>query len=71
MEKEKLIRLSLDLTPEMYEVVNKLAIDAGTNKSDVLRRAIGLYKVSKEGEKEGKFTALVKEGKIDTRLVGI
>lgn len=71
MAGEKMIRMSLDLTPEMKEVVDSLAEAAGTNHSELLRRAISLMKAVKEGERRGETPALVKDNQIVARIVGI
>jgi hypothetical protein len=65
------IRLSLDVTPEMKDLLDRLADRAGSTQADVLRRAIGLYATVKEGEaNEEGSPALVKDGKVVVRLVG-
>ncbi|MHC9544599.1 MAG: ribbon-helix-helix protein, CopG family [Vulcanimicrobiota bacterium] len=71
MAGEKMIRMSLDLTPEMKESVDSLAAAAGINNSELLRRAISLMKAVKEGEKRGESPALVKDNQIVARIVGI
>lgn len=66
----KKIRLSLDLTPDFKAILEKLADTGGTDQGEVIRRAILVFKAIKEGEKNGEFPALVKDGKIVARLVG-
>lgn len=71
MAGEKMIRISLDLTPDMKDTVDSLATAAGINNSELLRRAISLMKAVKEGEKRGESPALVKDNQIVARIVGI
>ena len=65
----KKIRLSLDLTPDMKALLEKLASDMGTNQGEIIRRAVILFKAIKDREKKGESPALVKDGKIVVRLV--
>lgn len=65
------IRVSLDLTSEMKQIVDDLARNAGVSQAELLRRAIGLMKVVKEGEKRGEAVALVKDDQVVARLVGL
>jgi hypothetical protein len=71
MAKSNVIRLSLDLTPEMKQIVDTLAEISGITQSEVLRRSIGLLKLAKEGEKKGESLALVKNDRVVAKLVGI
>lgn len=66
------IRLSLDVTPEMKAIIEGLAESSGQSQAEVLRKAVGLLKAAKDAEPRGLDVALVdKEGKLDTRLVGV
>lgn len=69
--KEK-IRVSLDLTPEMKEVIDDLADRDGTSQAVLLRKAIAVLKTLKDAEREGKTPALIdtKSGDV-SRLIGI
>jgi hypothetical protein len=66
----KKIRLSLDVTEDMYDIIEGLGEAQGISKGEVLRRAIALFKAVKEAEKRGESAALVKGQKIAARLVG-
>lgn len=66
------IRLSLDVTPEMKEVLDGLALTVGTTQADVLRRAVALYAAVKQAERSGEGeAALAKDGKVVVKLVGM
>jgi Arc/MetJ-type ribon-helix-helix transcriptional regulator len=48
------VRLSLDVTPEVNELLEQLVRDLGaSNKSEVLRKAIALMKVAAEAKEDG------------------
>lgn len=66
----KKIRLSLDLTPEMKAILEKLAEDRGINQGEAIRRGLALLKAVSDAEKDGEYPALVKDGKVVARLVG-
>jgi hypothetical protein len=67
----RLIRMSLDLTPEMKAVIDHLARDY-PSKADLLRHAVALLKVVKEGERRGEMPALInEEGQVTARIVGV
>jgi hypothetical protein len=66
------IRLSLDVTPEMKDVLDSLAVNAGTTQADVLRRAVALYATAKKAQESGEGEpAIAKDGKVVVKLVGI
>ena len=59
----KKIRLSLDLTPAMKDILEKLAEENGVSQGEVLRFGIALYKAVKDGQKQGEYPAMLKDGK--------
>jgi hypothetical protein len=66
------IRITLDVTPPMKAVLDKLTTQSGTTQSEVLRRAIALLSAVKEAEAKGEGTpAIEKDGRVVVRLVGI
>jgi hypothetical protein len=65
------IRITLDVTPPMKAVIDKLAAQSGTTQSEVLRRAIALLKAVKEAEASGEGSAAIeKNGRVIVKLVG-
>jgi len=66
----KKIRLSLDLTPEMKVLLERLAEESGVDQGEILRRAIALFNTAKQAEAAGESIATVKDGKIVARLIG-
>ena len=48
------VRLSLDVTPELNELLEQMVRSTGaSNKSEVLRKAIALMKVASEAKENG------------------
>jgi Arc/MetJ-type ribon-helix-helix transcriptional regulator len=65
------IRTTLDLTPEMKALLDRLA-RRYASQADALRHAIYLLNAVKEGEAHGLSAALVApDGEVKARLVGI
>jgi uncharacterized protein (DUF1778 family) len=54
-------RLNLDLTPEAYELLQKLADESGKNMADVLRTGLALYGIAQEEGRKGRALAIVEE----------
>lgn len=70
-EKEK-VRLSLDISSEMNELLERLADATGGTKSDVLRRAIALMEVAVEAKRQGKkFGIAEKDQPLATEIIGL
>lgn len=53
-EKRQRVRLSLDVSVELNELLEELAEETGSTKSDVLRKAIALMDVAVDARREGK-----------------
>jgi hypothetical protein len=71
-ERAEKIRLSLDMTPAMKDVIDQLAEREGITRAELLRRAIALLKTVKDAEEKGERAALInEEGHVTARLVGI
>ena len=45
------VRLNLVVTKQLNELIEKLADENGTSKSDILRKALALYEVASESER--------------------
>ena len=54
-------RLNLDLTPEAYELLQKLADDSGKNMAEILRTGLALYGIAQEEKKKGRSLAVIDE----------
>ena len=69
---EETIRLSLDVSPELYETLNTLAAKLHTTKSDVLRKAVALLEVAVRAKEEHKkFGVAAPDQALETEIVGL
>lgn len=71
-KKKEKIRLSLDVSPEVNDLLDELAFSTGGTKSDVIRKAIALIKVAVDGKEKGLKLGLAgKDEILTTEIVGI
>ena len=52
-------RLNLELAPDAYDLLQKLADDSGKNMADVLRTGLALYGIAHEEAERGRELAIV------------
>lgn len=65
------VRLSLDVSPQLYETLDKLANKTHGSKSDVLRKAIVLMEVALEAkERRQKLGLLNEDREVVSEIVG-
>lgn len=70
-EKEK-VRLSLDISRELNDLLEQLATTTGGTKSDVLRKAIALMEVAIDGKRRGLKLGLAdKDQQLTTEIIGL
>ncbi|MBW4657067.1 MAG: hypothetical protein KME15_00180 [Drouetiella hepatica Uher 2000/2452] len=62
-------RLNLDLTPEAYELLQKLADDSGKNMAEILRTGLALYGIAQEEGKKGRSLGIVEDDKVIKQIV--
>lgn len=62
-------RLNLDLTPEAYELLQKLANESGKNMAEVLRTGLALYGIAQEESKKGRSLGVVKDDEVIKEIV--
>jgi Arc/MetJ-type ribon-helix-helix transcriptional regulator len=66
------VRITLDLSPDLNRTLEELVAKSGTNKSDVLRKAIALVEIAMEAKPKGLSLALSdKEDRVVTKIVGL
>lgn len=71
MANEK-VRMNLQVSAELNEVLDKIADDTGSNRSDVIRQALALMKVAHEAKQKGKRLGIVSDpSKLETEIVGL
>ncbi len=64
------VRLSLDLTPQMKQVLDDVARATGSTRAQVLRRALALMKVVVDAKQQQESPALIDgSGKVTARLI--
>lgn len=62
-------RLNLDLTPEAYKTLQRLADESGKNMADVLRTGLAIYAISQEEGKKGRALAVVEDDKVVKQII--
>ena len=66
------VRLTLDLSPELDELVGRLAKITGGTKSDVMRKSIALMELAVEAKRAGRKFGIAQEGQtLATEVVGL
>lgn len=71
-ERGNRVRLSLDVSRELYELLEELAEKTDSTKSDVLRRSVALMEVYVDAKQQGKkFGIADKDQPLATEIVGI
>jgi hypothetical protein len=66
------VRLSLDVSPDLYETITLLATKLHSTKSDVLRKAIALMEVAvRAKEQHKKFGIAGPDQPLETEIVGL
>ena len=62
-------RLNLDLTPEAYDLLQKLASESGKNMAEVLRTGLALYGIVQEETRKGRSLGIVECEKVVKEIV--
>lgn len=67
------IRLSLDVSPEVFETIEDLAKTSHTTKSAVLRKAIELIRIASDAKRHGQAVGIVdrKNKRLVREIVGV
>lgn len=66
------VRLSLDVSPELNDLLESLAVRIGGTKSDVLRKGIALLEVAIDAKARGLKMGVARAGTdLLTEIVGI
>jgi len=72
MSKKETVRMNLQVSPEINELLEKIADETGSNRSEVIRRALALMKVAHDARQRGKRLGLVSDpDKLETEIVGV
>jgi predicted transcriptional regulator len=71
MKKEK-VKLTLELSPEMYGVLKNLSEETSSSKSEILRKALNLMEVAVTAKSHNYSLGILdKQDHIKSRIVGI
>ncbi|MCH8684076.1 ribbon-helix-helix protein, CopG family [Pedomonas mirosovicensis] len=67
------VRFNLVLSDDLNREIDKVAAESETNKSEILRKALQLYLVAREGKREQLKLGLVdpQTGQLKTEIVGL
>ena len=66
------VRLSLQVSEEINRMLEQIAEEASTTKTDVFRQALALMKVAHDGKRAGQHLGFVKDPKkLDREIVGL
>lgn len=66
------VRLNLQVSSELNNVLEEIADSSGSTKTDVIRQALALMKVAHNAKKSGKHLGVVADAdKLDTEIVGL
>jgi hypothetical protein len=62
-------RLNLDLTPDSYALLEKLANDSGRSMADVLRIGLALYSLADDEAQKGNSLGIVRDNEVLKEIV--
>ncbi|MCA9773599.1 MAG: ribbon-helix-helix protein, CopG family [Myxococcales bacterium] len=66
------VRLSLDVSPEMYDLLTELAAKTHGTKSEVIRKSVALMELAVAAKERGKkFGIATSTENLETEIVGI
>jgi hypothetical protein len=66
------VRVNLDMSPEANELLENLAVEHGTTKSQILRKAVALYHVAAEAKAMGNRIGVIDQDKnLISEIIGL
>jgi Ribbon-helix-helix protein, copG family len=72
MKKMKKIRLTVDVSRQLYDLLERVAEDQGVSKTDVIRRAVALMDAAHQAAKRGRKVGIAKHGEaLETEFIGL
>ncbi len=67
-----MIRLNVTMSEDLYEKLDTISEQDHQTKSEILRKALYLFEVARQGKREGKKLTLVDENSMaTTEIVGL
>lgn len=68
----KSIRLSLDVSPEMYDMLEEMSNKAHSTKSDLMRKSLFLMMIAIREKEQGHYLGIIgKDKKLINEIVGV
>jgi len=66
------VKMSLHLSPETYDILEKLSEDNHLTKSDLLRKSIALMEVALKSKKKGNHLVIINnKGEKESEIIGL
>lgn len=66
------LRMNVQISQELVELIDGIAEEAEVNRTDVIRQALALMKVAHDAKKRGKHIGLASDpDKLDSEIVGV
>ena len=66
------VRLNMQVSLELNQVLERIAEDTGATRTDVIRQAVALMKVAHDAKQGGRHVGIVDDAKkLDTEIVGL
>lgn len=67
---EGMVRMSLELSPDLHQILEDLVKRTHSSKSEILRKAIHLMNMATEASEKGKLFGVTNaDGKLETRIL--
>jgi metal-responsive CopG/Arc/MetJ family transcriptional regulator len=65
-------RVNLNVSTELNDLLESIANDTGSNRTEVIRQALALMKVAHEAKRKGKHIGLVSDPeRLETEIIGL
>lgn len=65
-------RLNISMPDTVLDRLDKIAVDSGSSKSEILRKALMLFEVAHNSIKEGKKVGIASEdGRLEREFIGL
>lgn len=72
MSNNKIVRMSLNMSPELSDKLEKMSDESFTTKTDILKKAIFLMDIAIESKRKGNKLAIVdSKGHKISEIIGI
>jgi metal-responsive CopG/Arc/MetJ family transcriptional regulator len=70
--KRETIRMNVQISRDLTDLIDKIATDASAGRSDVIRQALALMEVAHSAKQRGKYIGIVSDrAKLESEIVGV